>query len=294
MTQDQKNIELGNELALVFEGKPCIKCNYKRQSTDDSPEWACPSCGVAYVKAEAAEREKQAELDLQNRIERVEFVKANQKIDPKEVAKIKSDKSIANLIYILFFGSILGGISGLAAIALAHIHRKSVGKPVSYTHLLLSVNNITLITSTLMAIILCYWQRNVTDSHVLMSWLALIVIINVVRIGIGFYYKKNPSSDINIIQKRLTTFRVGVISGSIIWGATSLFLFPANDREQQMLLLYMLTGFSAGSFYSYSIDFISVIAYTLFSLIPILIRLLVTGENFPMLMGASGLSLIHI
>ena len=109
-------------------GKPCIKCNYKRQSTDDSPEWACPSCGVAYVKAEAAEREKQAELDLQNRIERVEFVKANQKIDPKEVAKIKSDKSIANLIYILFFGSILGGISGLAAIALAHIHRKSVGK----------------------------------------------------------------------------------------------------------------------------------------------------------------------
>lgn len=128
MTQDQKNIELGNELALVFEGKPCIKCNYKRQSTDDSPEWACPSCGVAYVKAEAAEREKQAELDLQNRIERVEFVKANQKIDPKEVAKIKSDKSIANLIYILFFGSILGGISGLAAIALAHIHRKSVGK----------------------------------------------------------------------------------------------------------------------------------------------------------------------
>ena len=139
-----------------------------------------------------------------------------------------------------------------------------------------------------MAIILCYWQRNVTDSHVLMSWLALIVIINVVRIGIGFYYKKNPSSDINIIQKRLTTFRVGVISGSIIWGATSLFLFPANDREQQMLLLYMLTGFSAGSFYSYSIDFISVIAYTLFSLIPILIRLLVTGENFPMLMGASG------
>ena len=117
---------------------------------------------------------------------------------------------------------------GLSLIKMKNLTKTTTIQSAQYAQLL-SVNNITLITSTLMAIILCYWQRNVTDSHVLMSWLALIVIINVVRIGIGFYYKKNPSSDINIIQKRLTTFRVGVISGSIIWGATSLFLFPAND-----------------------------------------------------------------
>lgn len=125
---DKQSNRLSTDFELQFDGKTCIKCNYKRQAADAAPEWACPSCGVAYVKSEAAEREKQAELDLQNRIERVEFVKVNQKVDPKEVAKIKSDKSMANLIYLLFFGSIFGGVTALAAIALAHAHRKSLGQ----------------------------------------------------------------------------------------------------------------------------------------------------------------------
>lgn len=153
---------------------------------------------------------------------------------------------------------------------------------------LLSVNNRTLITSSIMAVILCYWQREVTDPIILKGWLALILGINLARVVIGFYYRQVPTVDLQEIQKRLKTFRIGVVAASVIWGATSLLMFPTNNIEQQMLLLYMLTGFSAGSFYSYSIDFISAIAYTLFALIPLLIRFLATGESFPMLMGASG------
>lgn len=126
--QDNQNTEIINELALQFDGKVCIKCQYKRQPTDNAPEWACPSCGVTYVKAEAAALEEQEQASLQNRIERVEFIKANEKVNPRQTAKIKSDKSIANLIYILFFGSILGGVTALAAIAMAQIHRNSLGQ----------------------------------------------------------------------------------------------------------------------------------------------------------------------
>ncbi|MDP3331540.1 MAG: hypothetical protein Q8S55_06040 [Methylococcaceae bacterium] len=126
--QDNQSAEITNKLTLKFDGKVCIKCQYKRQPTDNAPEWACPSCGVAYVKAEAAAREEQAQLSLQNRIERVEFIKANEKVNPRQAAKIKSDKSIANLIYILFFGAILGGVTALAAIAMAHAHRNSIGQ----------------------------------------------------------------------------------------------------------------------------------------------------------------------
>lgn len=38
----------------------CPKCGYTRQPTDDAPEWRCPSCGVAYNKAEAAKRAQAA------------------------------------------------------------------------------------------------------------------------------------------------------------------------------------------------------------------------------------------
>lgn len=126
--QDQQPDRLSVDLALQFHGKKCIKCDYERKATDIAPDWACPSCGVAYVKSEAAQREIEAQLSLQNRIERVEFINAHQKADPKEEAKIKSDKSIANLIYLLFFGSILGGVTAIAAIGLAHAYRKSLGR----------------------------------------------------------------------------------------------------------------------------------------------------------------------
>ena len=29
----------------------CPKCNYERRPTDTAPDWQCPSCQVAYVKA---------------------------------------------------------------------------------------------------------------------------------------------------------------------------------------------------------------------------------------------------
>lgn len=29
----------------------CPKCSYARKPTDDAPEWQCPSCQVAYIKA---------------------------------------------------------------------------------------------------------------------------------------------------------------------------------------------------------------------------------------------------
>ena len=34
--------------------KRCPRCRYERQSTDTAPEWQCPSCEIAYSKAESA------------------------------------------------------------------------------------------------------------------------------------------------------------------------------------------------------------------------------------------------
>jgi glutaredoxin len=32
--------------------KRCPKCRYERQAADTAPDWQCPSCGIAYSKAE--------------------------------------------------------------------------------------------------------------------------------------------------------------------------------------------------------------------------------------------------
>jgi hypothetical protein len=35
----------------------CPKCSYERQAADDAPDWQCPSCKVAYVKASQAQNQ---------------------------------------------------------------------------------------------------------------------------------------------------------------------------------------------------------------------------------------------
>lgn len=40
--------------------KTCVKCGHVRRETDRGPDYACPSCGIVYAKAEAAKAEIEA------------------------------------------------------------------------------------------------------------------------------------------------------------------------------------------------------------------------------------------
>jgi glutaredoxin len=47
--------------------KRCPKCRYERQPADTAPEWQCPSCGVAYAKAEGSTTPLPAETRIRSR-----------------------------------------------------------------------------------------------------------------------------------------------------------------------------------------------------------------------------------
>ena len=48
----------------------CPKCHYARKPTDDAPDWQCPSCQVAYVKAAGASEAARYRPDLTPSTER--------------------------------------------------------------------------------------------------------------------------------------------------------------------------------------------------------------------------------
>lgn len=153
---------------------------------------------------------------------------------------------------------------------------------------LLSASGRTLVASTLLASVLAYMQRDVIAPQIIIGWFAAMIIVNIIRIIITFSHQRNPATDTVAVQKRLIQFRFGVIASSLLWGATSILMFPADHLQHQMFVIYMLTGLSAGGIVSYSVDLVSAIAYTLITLTPILIRLFLAGDSISFTMSISG------
>ena len=60
---------------------------------------------------------------------------------------------------------------------------------------------------------------------------------------------------------------------------SSFLLFPVNDADHQMFLIFMLAGLTSGGVATYSADLVCVIGFSLAALLPLLIRLFVAGND---------------
>ena len=75
-----------------------------------------------------------------------------------------------------------------------------------------------------------------------------------------------------------------MVSG-VVWGSASFLMFPANDPEHQMFLIFMLAGLTAGGVASYSADLVSVIGFSITTLVPLAVRMFVAGGSLSIAMG---------
>lgn len=154
---------------------------------------------------------------------------------------------------------------------------------------LLASNNRALITSTTLALILAYIQREVIAATVVASWLSLLLCIAIFRIVLANAHRRSPTDDHAIIHARLIKYRLGVFISGLVWGVAGFVMFPADQSQHQMFLIVMLTGLSVGGIISYSVDIVSSITYTLLVVVPILIRLLVQGDDVSIAVSSAGM-----
>ncbi len=154
---------------------------------------------------------------------------------------------------------------------------------------LFAANRATLVSSALIAIVLAYAQRNSIPSYLVTAWLSSVLIVNFIRFMITRQHKKNPSNDIKVTNKRLAQFRLGVMISGLLWGMSSVLIYPYNDLQHQMFIIFILAGLAAGGIVSYSVDLVSAISYTMAILTPILIRLFFDESEMSFSMGVSGI-----
>ena len=160
---------------------------------------------------------------------------------------------------------------------------------------LYSGSSVPLVSSAVLAGILAFMQRNVISSTVVVSWFSLIALILFSRGVINFAYQRASTESKADTQRWLLRFRLGILTSGIVWGSAGFLLFPANDSQNQLFLLFILAGLTSGAVTSYAADFISAFVFSVLVLAPIIIRLSLVGDSVYMTMSlASSLYLVHM
>jgi diguanylate cyclase (GGDEF)-like protein/PAS domain S-box-containing protein len=154
---------------------------------------------------------------------------------------------------------------------------------------LFSASNISLVTSTLLAAILAYMQSGLIASSVVLVWFSLIVLIAISRAVLVKAYQCSPVENDTATHVWLMRFRLGVLAVGVVWGLAGILMFPAHDPQHQMFLIFMLAGLSAGGVVAFSADLASAIVFSIASLLPIIIRLLITNDRLFVAMGMAGM-----
>lgn len=151
-------------------------------------------------------------------------------------------------------------------------------------HILLS-NTRTLAVSAVLASILVFMQREVIPMVTIATWFALLCVVIGLRFMLGRFYSRNPTNNSATIRARLIKIRLGVLAASLVWGAAAFVLFPESSPQHQMFLIFMLMGLSAGGIVAYSVDMPSAAIYSIFLVVPLMLKLLLLGSALSVAMG---------
>ena len=154
---------------------------------------------------------------------------------------------------------------------------------------LLSISNVSLLTSILIATILAYVQREVISSQVLLTWYSFMVLASLLRASQIISYQRHPPGDAAATHTRLVRFRLVILISSLVWGAAGWLLFPASDPKHQVFLILVLAGMTVGGVISFSADLISAIVFSVSVIAPVTIRLFVSGDSLLVVLGMAAM-----
>ena len=125
------------------------------------------------------------------------------------------------------------------------------------------------------ALVFAFW--GVVEHIWLLAWMAAIVLMLVVRLGIYFSFKRKFD------QSNLAKYRkfliLGSLSAGIIWGAGGLIMFAPAQFEYQLFILLALLAMGSGSAFSLSIYLPAYFAFVPVMLAPITAYLFTIGDS---------------
>lgn len=145
---------------------------------------------------------------------------------------------------------------------------------------LLAEQTVTGITATLLTsfpLVLMLW--NVSNQNHLLKWLAVVVILCIMRYAhMYYYYKHTPDSVIHCKTWRLLFYSSFALSG-LTWGLSIILLAPLDSIAYFGANILWVCAILAGAIGSYSFLKRVFISFSLFACLPSIIYLLTIGDS---------------
>jgi PAS domain S-box-containing protein len=133
------------------------------------------------------------------------------------------------------------------------------------------------------AVILVFVQLDVIPRNVLLTWLAAMAVVTVMRFGMATIYRhaNPPPSD---AERWAALFTVGTILSGGAWGMAGIFLFP-DDIAHQVFVIFVLAGMTAGAVASFSAMLKVGVLFIMLALTPLTVRLFAEQHEIHIAMG---------
>jgi PAS domain S-box-containing protein len=141
-----------------------------------------------------------------------------------------------------------------------------------------------LLASAINSLVLAVIQRDVTSRTALITWVALLAVISLLRYrDIRTFWRRSP--DASEADRWGRRFIVGLALSGMAWGSSAIFLFPIESLAHQTFLAFVIGGMVAGAAAAFSSVMKAFLAYSVPALSPIILRFALLGDEFHVAMG---------
>jgi len=139
--------------------------------------------------------------------------------------------------------------------------------------------------SLIIAVVLVFLEWEVADHTLLIGWLLSMSIVIVIRLGLAYFYRDIRSESEQPLHWK-ESFLIGSITAGVIWGGSSILLFPETSIPHQAFLAFIIAGVCAGAVTSLSASLFSIFSFLLLALLPLISRFFMVGSDIASTMGA--------
>jgi PAS domain S-box-containing protein len=151
--------------------------------------------------------------------------------------------------------------------------------------LLYAAMPVSVLATLIIAAVLVVVEWDVTDHKLSIAWLVSILIVTFTRHGLSFFYHRTQP-EVERTTDWEIYFTIGSIAAGVVWGSTSLLLFPESSVVHQVFVAFMVGGICAGAVTTLSPLPLPIFSFLLLALGPLIVRFFMIGTEITNAMGA--------